>query len=255
MRMLERLQCHVEVVADGLATIEAWRKGNFDLILMDCQMPGMDGYEATREIRKLEQDGRHITIVALTANAMKSDEEKCRAAGMDDYLTKPIDRVKMETCVDALMGGTGSTGRVPVLNSVSAAAVAEKRMTEAASAEEGQDLEGPINAKALAALVDGDWAFARGLVQSFADTAESGLATIGTAVAAGNWLTLSEAAHVIKGASANLFASTLVVEAGRLEDAARSGNVAEIEGSAERVRIEVARAVKYFRAWTAINEP
>ena len=126
MRMLEKLQCHVEVVADGLATIEAWRKGNFDLILMDCQMPGMDGYEATREIRKLEQGQRHITIVALTANAMKGDEEKCRAAGMDDFLTKPIDRVKLEACVDALMAGTGSTGAVPVLNSAAMAVLAEK---------------------------------------------------------------------------------------------------------------------------------
>jgi PAS domain S-box-containing protein len=121
MRMLEKLQCCVEVVADGLATIEAWRKGNFDLILMDCQMPGMDGYEATREIRKLEQGQRHITIVALTANAMKGDEEKCRAAGMDDFLTKPIDRVKLEACVDALTVGTGSTGTVPALNSAAMA--------------------------------------------------------------------------------------------------------------------------------------
>ena len=67
-------------------------------------MPAMDGYEATREIRRLEQGHRHITIVALTANAMKGDEEKCRAAGMDDYLTKPIDRAKLEACVNALMG-------------------------------------------------------------------------------------------------------------------------------------------------------
>jgi len=111
-RMLEKLQCYVEVVADGLATIEAWRKGNFDLILMDCQMPGMDGLEATREIRKLEGGERHIRIVALTANAMKGDEEKCRAAGMDDYLTKPIDRVKLEACVEALGAGTGTTGTV-----------------------------------------------------------------------------------------------------------------------------------------------
>jgi two-component system sensor histidine kinase/response regulator len=126
MRMLETLQCSVEVVADGLAAIEAWRKGNFDLILMDCQMPGMDGYEATLAIRKLEQGQRHITIVALTANAMKGDEEKCRVAGMDDYLTKPIDRVKLEACVDALMAGTGSTGTVPVPNSTAMAVLAGK---------------------------------------------------------------------------------------------------------------------------------
>jgi CheY-like chemotaxis protein len=115
VRMLEKLECRVEVVADGVAALAAWRDGNFDLILMDCQMPGMDGYEAAREIRKLEHGQRHIRIVALTANAMKGDEEKCRAAGMDDYLTKPIDRVQLEACVDAL--GTGSTGSVQVLNS------------------------------------------------------------------------------------------------------------------------------------------
>lgn len=145
LRMLEKLQCRVEVVADGLATIEAWKKGNFDLILMDCQMPGMDGYEATREIRKLEQGSAHIRIVALTANAMKGDEEKCRAAGMDDYLTKPIDRVKLEACVDALMVGTGSTGTMPVLNSAATAVLAEKSEAEAPSDAQGQNSEGPAN--------------------------------------------------------------------------------------------------------------
>lgn len=143
MRMLEKLRCHVEVVADGIATIEAWRKGNFDLILMDCQMPGMDGYEATREIRKLEQGQRHTTIVALTANAMKGDEEKCRAAGMDDYLTKPIDRVKLEACVDAL--GTGSTGTVRVLNSVSIATSTDENAAGADSAARGQDSQRPVD--------------------------------------------------------------------------------------------------------------
>jgi two-component system sensor histidine kinase/response regulator len=145
MRMLEKLQCSVEVVADGLATIEAWRKGHFDLILMDCQMPGMDGYEATREIRKLEQGQRHITIVALTANAMKGDEQKCREAGMDDFLTKPIDRVKLEAFVDALMVGTGTTGTVPALNSAATSDLAERSLAEAASPAQGQDSDGPVN--------------------------------------------------------------------------------------------------------------
>jgi CheY-like chemotaxis protein len=172
----------------------------------------------------LEEGRRHITIVALTANAMKGDEGKCRAAGMDDYLTKPIDRVKLEACVNALMVGTGSTGTAPALNSVGVAAMAEKTAAEAASGAQGQNSEGPVNAEALAALVDGDWLFARGLVQSFTDTANAALATIGIAVAARDWLTLSEAAHVIKGAGANLFATAAAAEAGQLEDAAKLGD-------------------------------
>jgi PAS domain S-box-containing protein len=139
--MLEKLQCHVEVVSDGLAAVEAWRTGNFDLILMDCQMPTMDGFEATREIRRLEQGKQHVTIVALTANAMKGDEEKCRAAGMNDYLTKPMDRAKLEACVNALTVGTGSTGTVPVLNSAAMAVLAEKSDAEAPSDVQGQDSE------------------------------------------------------------------------------------------------------------------
>jgi HPt (histidine-containing phosphotransfer) domain-containing protein len=177
---------------------------------------------------------------------MKGDEEKCRAAGMDDYLTKPIDRVKLEACVDALMVGTGSTGTVPVLNSAAKAVLAEKSVAEAASAAQGQDSEGPVNEKAFVALVDGDWDFARGLVESFADTANAVLATIRNAVAAGDYLALSEAAHVIKGASANLFATAVVVEARRLEDALKLGDVVEIKRCAERVSIEVGKAVEYL---------
>jgi two-component system sensor histidine kinase/response regulator len=103
VRLLEKLDYRVDVVADGLAAVAAWQAGAFDLILMDCQMPQMDGYAATREIRKLEASNPHIPIVALTAHAMKGDEEKCRAAGMDDYLTKPIDRVKLDACLNRLL--------------------------------------------------------------------------------------------------------------------------------------------------------
>ncbi len=99
LRLLEKLEYHVVVVADGQAAVAAWQKDPFDLILMDCQMPKMDGYEATREIRRLEAGGRHIPIVALTADAMKEVEERCRAAGMDDYLSKPIDRAKLDGCL------------------------------------------------------------------------------------------------------------------------------------------------------------
>jgi CheY-like chemotaxis protein len=99
VRLLETLGYSVEVVGDGRAAIAAWRTRPFDLILMDCQMPQMDGYEAAREIRRMERAGRRIPIVALTADAMKGAEDSCRAAGMDDYLTKPIDRAKLDACL------------------------------------------------------------------------------------------------------------------------------------------------------------
>jgi two-component system sensor histidine kinase/response regulator len=106
VRLLEKLDYRVDMVVDGYAAVAAWQGGGIDLILMDCQMPRMDGYAATREIRKLEEGKTHIPIVALTAHAMKGDEEKCRAAGMDDYLTKPIDRVKLDACLNRLLPST-----------------------------------------------------------------------------------------------------------------------------------------------------
>jgi signal transduction histidine kinase/ActR/RegA family two-component response regulator len=89
---LERLGCTVSLAANGLEAIDAYKRGEFDVILMDCQMPVMDGYEATRMLRTLEMPGRRTPIIALTAHAMKGDRDRCLAAGMDDYLTKPVDR-------------------------------------------------------------------------------------------------------------------------------------------------------------------
>jgi CheY-like chemotaxis protein len=98
-RVLEKLDYRVDVVGNGRAAVDAWQQGNYDLILMDCQMPELDGYEATREIRRLENGTRHIPIVALTAHAMKGDDLECIEAGMDDYLSKPIDRNRLEKCL------------------------------------------------------------------------------------------------------------------------------------------------------------
>jgi PAS domain S-box-containing protein len=91
LKTLERLGYHAEAVADGREALDAMTRMAYDLILMDCQMPDMDGFEATRAIRKREEfSGRHTPIIALTAGAMKDDREKCLLAGMDDYLTKPM---------------------------------------------------------------------------------------------------------------------------------------------------------------------
>jgi signal transduction histidine kinase/ActR/RegA family two-component response regulator len=94
-RVLEKCGFHADVAHTGREAVDAWRRGGYDAILMDCQMPELDGYEATAQIRREERergDGRRIPIIALTAHAMKGADEECRAAGMDAHLTKPLDR-------------------------------------------------------------------------------------------------------------------------------------------------------------------
>lgn len=115
--MLENLGCTVVLADTGTKAIEALEKESFDLILMDCQMPEMDGYEAARIIRKNEQEAgqsdpgrKRACIIALTANALMGDKEKCLAAGMDDYLAKPFTLHQIYTVMSRWLGADSETG-------------------------------------------------------------------------------------------------------------------------------------------------
>jgi CheY-like chemotaxis protein len=90
VRMVERLGYRADVAGNGSEALHVLGQVHYDAVLMDCQMPEMDGYEATREIRRGEDDGRHLPIIAMTASAMAGDRERCLAAGMDDYISKPV---------------------------------------------------------------------------------------------------------------------------------------------------------------------
>ncbi len=102
-RLLENLGYRATIAENGRAAVDAWAARDFDLILMDCQMPEMDGYQATREIRRRENGGRRIPIIALTADALKGADATCKAAGMDDHLTKPIIRERLVAALAAYL--------------------------------------------------------------------------------------------------------------------------------------------------------
>jgi CheY-like chemotaxis protein len=95
-----------DLVCDGLEAIEAYKKKDYDMIFMDCQMPIMDGYKATEEIRSMEDENEHILIVAMTAYAMEGDAEKCFASGMDMYVSKPVDQMRIKEIIETKMKET-----------------------------------------------------------------------------------------------------------------------------------------------------
>jgi CheY-like chemotaxis protein len=110
-RMLERLGHRVVSVTDGHAAVQAVREGGHDIVLMDMMMPEMDGITATRLIRALPPDQGNVPIVGLTANAMPADEEACRAAGMDGFVTKPVKAARLEAVMREAMARRPVTPR------------------------------------------------------------------------------------------------------------------------------------------------
>jgi CheY-like chemotaxis protein len=106
VRMLERMGHRAVVALTGQEALNALRTEKFDLVLMDVQMPEMDGFAATREIRRSEQGRqKHIPVIAMTAHAMKGDRETCLEAGMDDYIAKPVNREELRQVIERVMKG------------------------------------------------------------------------------------------------------------------------------------------------------
>ncbi len=111
-RMLEKMGHLVDIAADGYQAVTLAMANPYDIVIMDCSMPEMDGYQATAEIRRLNKEGalRRIPVIALTANALPEDRERCLAAGMDDYLSKPIARDDLHAMLEKYLGAAAPAG-------------------------------------------------------------------------------------------------------------------------------------------------
>jgi PAS domain S-box-containing protein len=232
--VLEKLGLEVTVVNNGREAVEAWRQGKFDLILMDGQMPELDGYAATREIRDLEIDtDSHIPIVALTAHAMKGDDTKCFDAGMDDYLTKPLDREKLMACLEKHFGKLGS----------------QEVATDTAPVETTSDTPAPVDWPAFLESTDGDAEMAKELVGIFIESGDQTLAAIAVALGKADYASIGAQAHSLKGASASLRAEAAAAAAGKLEVAAKASdsNSDNVSALAAEVQTVVARTIDYLK--------
>jgi two-component system, sensor histidine kinase and response regulator len=231
---LAKIGYKVDVVSNGVEVIDAWETGRYHLILMDCQMPVMDGYQATREIRLRERGTRRIPIIALTADAMQGTEQLCREAGMDDYLTKPLDRTRLGKTLDRHLRSAA-----PELKVVE---------SETPSPLPHVGADAPVDWDHIVAVSEGDQEFAQELVQLFIDSGDATLRTIREALDRGDLVAMRAAAHSFKGSSANIRAESASAAAGRLEEAARSGDVGQLAELEERLRWEAELAFEFLRA-------
>jgi PAS domain S-box-containing protein len=221
VRLLERHGHTVVLAATGKEALAVLAREPFDLVLMDVQMPEMGGLEATAAIRARERGtGRHVPVIALTAHAMKGDRERCLAAGMDGYLSKPIQPRELLQALDGLAGGQAPTA--------------------SPAAEAGEEVFD--RAQALA-TTGGDAELLREIVRLFLAECPNWLAQCRDAIARRDAAGLRQAAHTLKGTLAGLGAQAALAEAQRLEAMGCAGDLtgadrsyAALEAALERLR-------------------
>ena len=217
--MLTKAGHRVDVAANGNEALAALSRRPYDVVLMDCQMPEMDGYEATRQIRRREGTGRHTPIVAMTAGAMKGDEEKALDAGMDDYISKPVKRDQLL----ALLG----------------------RFTPASADENEPDPERAIDPgvlEELRELDDGGAQFSvRQTVDLFLADCTARLSEMRTASADGNWAAIAQLGHRLKGSSATLGARYMAEVCAELERTGAEGGGPQVSVLVDRLEFEFRR--------------
>ncbi len=256
MRHLQKAGYEVDLAENGREAVDAYERKSYDLILMDIQMPVMDGYEATHEIRKLEtgiskketgkpsahppthQPISHIPIIAMTAHAIKGYREKCLESGMDDYIAKPLKRTEFLFIVDKWaannMEHEPEIGPDHQDNNVM-----EKNDATEEDTHKGRNI--PIDFDKAVEEFEGDKEFLMEIINSFLEKVGTQTETIRQAISNGDSEIVRREAHSIKGGAANLTADELSKVASELENNGKSGMLGESTVTLDRLEKEFHR--------------
>ena len=231
LKILEKMGYHADAVANGAEAVKALEMMPYDIVLMDVQMPEMDGLEATKEIRRLETacPGKHpsgagrqssiqrVPIIAMTAHAMKGDREMCLNAGMDDYVTKPVQPVELAETIARWVSG--------------AAAVQETQ-----TAEKPSGVESGFDRTVLLHSLGGNEKVCREIIGMFLEDLPGQIESMEDAVKKGDPVLVQRLAHTIKGASASVGAVALQKAALEMEKAGKSGDMGKAAGMLDAVK-------------------
>ena len=246
LRILKaRLGYRADAVANGAEAVESLSRQHYDLVLMDCQMPVMDGYEATRIIRKANSSVRNhnIPIIAMTANALQGDREKCLEAGMNDYVAKPINPEKLAEAIERNLSDPDREDLPP-----------RQGQTHAAPREQSSDdtcAERPYNKPLAMERAGGDEDLFNELVAIFIEETPGALARVQGAVSSGDPKAVTEAAHALKGSLGVLAADDAVAAAQAVETLGRTGDLAGVQEATAALAVEVRRLVTALQEKTS----
>jgi signal transduction histidine kinase/CheY-like chemotaxis protein/HPt (histidine-containing phosphotransfer) domain-containing protein len=260
-RLLSLIGVTYEHAENGKVALEAIERNVFDAVLMDCQMPVMDGYAATRAIRRLEAEGKRggrLSVIAMTANAMAGDREKCLAAGMDDYMSKPLNRALLEQTLRKYLGaGVGVAAALAAPSAVPAPVAqtaAPRAPTPAARApaayagSSGGSAPNAVSADVVQDLLEMMGGEFTDLVRVYLEDTPRSIAQLETAAASNSIDGLIAPAHSLKSTSANLGALHLSDLAKRIEHGARTGRL-----GGEPVLLVAELGVEFRRVSSELN--
>jgi PAS domain S-box-containing protein len=229
--MLRKAGYIVDIAENGRIAVEAVDKKNYDLILMDIQMPEMDGYEATRIIRarEKEKNKEHTIIIAMTAHAMEGDRELCLAAGMDDYIAKPVDPQKMFKIIKKW-----------VKTKIGKRALEKEEEGQAHKSLKGDTPESPpVDMKTAMSRFGNDTAFFKEMVKEFLNYVPEQVKAIEEGIKAKDYSKVEKNAHSIKGAAGNLSAQRIFSIAREIEDKGRNGDISNAVPLLENLKTEL----------------